>query len=485
MTTDALHTARRFDRGSWLIVAFVLAFALICITTAALVLRLPSDGCVIRDFSGNGRIVDACFGDWPTTLRPGDELIAIGGATLVDEADELDVPITPPPGWKAGGSIDYTVRRGGAQIELAVPIGQLSWAGVVRVFGYTLGDAIEEWLLYLSAALIFAFAPRSTAARLFFVAAAAHLAVTKLGWVGDPILSAKQFAAPLLFYINGLLDTFWIWIYWPSLLLLVLSFPRRVWPVARWPRLAPALFYLVPLGAFLTSLVVGSALPIIGVLLAELILLPLCLLVVTIDTFWRVHDPMVRAQTGWLLLGLACLIVPTVIGYPLLLFAPEFFSASFGSLPSLANFALTLVSALGLPLCLGIAITRYRLFDIEIIIRRTLVYSTLTLTLGLVYIGCIVLVRTLVAPLTGGTDVAIVASTLAIAALFNPLRKRIQTFIDKRFYRRKYDAAKVLAAFGATARDETDLEQLTAEMLHVVDETMQPEFVGLWLKEQS
>jgi hypothetical protein len=133
----------------------------------------------------------------------------------------------------------------------------------------------------------------------------------------------------------------------------------------------------------------------------------------------------------------------------------------------------------------GIAILRYRLWDIDIIIRRTLVYSLLTLTLGLVYLGCILLIRTLVAPYTDGSDVAIVASTLAIAALFFPLRRRIQSLIDKRFYRRKYDAAKVLAAFGATMRDETDLEQLTTELLRVVDETMQPEFVGLWLRETS
>jgi hypothetical protein len=115
----------------------------------------------------------------------------------------------------------------------------------------------------------------------------------------------------------------------------------------------------------------------------------------------------------------------------------------------------------------GIAILRYRLWDIDVIIRRTLVYSALTLTLGLIYVGCIVLSRTLVAPYTSGSELAIVASTLAIAALFNPLRRRIQNLIDKRFYRRKYDAAKVLAAFGATVRDET----------------MQPEFVGLWLRE--
>jgi hypothetical protein len=100
-----------------------------------------------------------------------------------------------------------------------------------------------------------------------------------------------------------------------------------------------------------------------------------------------------------------------------------------------------------------------------------------------VYVGCILLSRTFVAQLVGSSELAIVASTLAIAALFTPLRRRIQNVIDKRFYRRKYDAAKVLAAFGATARDETDLEYLTAAMLRVVDETMQPEFVGLWLKD--
>jgi hypothetical protein len=135
-----------------------------------------------------------------------------------------------------------------------------------------------------------------------------------------------------------------------------------------------------------------------------------------------------------------------------------------------------------LPLAVSLAILRYRLYDIDVIIRRTLVYSVLTLTLGLVYLGCILVTRTLVAPLTGSSDLAIVISTLAIAALFTPLRRRIQNLIDKHFYRRKYDAAKVLAAFGATVRDETDLDALTTEMLRVVDDTMQPEFVGLWLK---
>jgi hypothetical protein len=139
----------------------------------------------------------------------------------------------------------------------------------------------------------------------------------------------------------------------------------------------------------------------------------------------------------------------------------------------------------GIPLAVGIAILRYRLYDIDIIINRTLVYGLLTASLALMYIGYIVVLRQVLAPLTGSSELAIVASTLAIAALFNPLRRRIQNLIDQRFYRRKYDAATVLAAFAATVRDETDLDALTTEVLRVVDETMQPEFVGLWLKETT
>ncbi|HJZ46348.1 MAG TPA: ferredoxin reductase family protein, partial [Roseiflexaceae bacterium] len=178
-----------------------------------------------------------------------------------------------------------------------------------------------------------------------------------------------------------------------------------------------------------------------------------------------------RAQIKWFLYACALFLIIYPIG-------------SFVSSNDCWSIVFDLM-VLTIPTSIGIAILRYRLYDIDIIIRRTLVYSTLTLTLGLVYLGCIVVSRTLIAPYIGGSDVAIVASTLAIAALFTPLRRRIQNIIDKRFYRRKYDAAKVLAAFGATARDETDLERLTAELLRVVDATMQPESVGLWLREPS
>jgi hypothetical protein len=132
----------------------------------------------------------------------------------------------------------------------------------------------------------------------------------------------------------------------------------------------------------------------------------------------------------------------------------------------------------------GIAILRYSLYDIDIIINRTLVYGTLTVTIVLVYIGSVVGLQYILRALTGQeSQLAIVASTLAIAALFNPLHRRIQASIDRLFYRRKYDAAKTLDGFSSTLRDETDLDALNRDLVKVVRDTMQPEHVTLWLRE--
>ncbi len=140
---------------------------------------------------------------------------------------------------------------------------------------------------------------------------------------------------------------------------------------------------------------------------------------------------------------------------------------------------------LGVPLSIGAAMLHYRLYEIDLIINRTLVYGALTALLALVYFSGVAATEAVFRTLTGQQEqpqLAIVVSTLVIAALFNPLRRRIQGFIDRRFYRRKYDARKTLEAFSAKLRDKTDLEALNAELVGVVRETMQPAHVSLWLR---
>ncbi len=165
------------------------------------------------------------------------------------------------------------------------------------------------------------------------------------------------------------------------------------------------------------------------------------------------------------------------------------FAASLLFSSGLANSIAWTLGILGfmvLPVATGIALLRYRLYDIDVLINRTLVYGALTAVLVAVYLGSVVALRGLVFGFTGrSSQLVVVASTLTIAALFNPLRWRIQGFIDRRFYRRKYDAARTLETFGARLRNETDLDELNGALVSVVHETLHPEHVSLWLRTPS
>jgi hypothetical protein len=190
------------------------------------------------------------------------------------------------------------------------------------------------------------------------------------------------------------------------------------------------------------------------------------------------RDAASRAQLRWALGGFV-----VGLGLALLTFLPAFDWVRDPFWAQLLSSGFSL-GFLVIGVSLAVAVLRYRLFDIDLIIRKTLVYGALTLLLALIYFGSVVLLQNLFSAVTGQQSaIAIVVSTLAIAALFVPLRSRTQTFIDRRFYRRKYDAALTLSQFAQTARDEVDLDRLSAELVRVVEETMQPESAGLWLRQ--
>jgi hypothetical protein len=194
----------------------------------------------------------------------------------------------------------------------------------------------------------------------------------------------------------------------------------------------------------------------------------------------RVSTPTQRQQTKWVVFGIVLALGGGSVVVLLDLVVPRGVVASLVGTTSFYLFAVLV------PLSIAVAVLRSRLYDIDVVINRTLVYGSLTATLVALYFGGIVVLQRLFVLLTGQqSTLAVVASTLAIAALFNPLRRRIQSLVDRRFYRRKYDAAKTLEAFSTKLRDETDLEALTSEVVGVVRETMQPAHVSVWLRPEK
>jgi hypothetical protein len=251
------------------------------------------------------------------------------------------------------------------------------------------------------------------------------------------------------------------WTFWLAIVLGVVMVPIALFPVPpfdmrKWSPLAFALFLLF------------WVLP--GV-------------IAQIYRYRRVSSPMQRQQTKWVVFGLSAALTG-LVGVIILLatvpsLKPGSVAADFIGATATAGFALLI------PLSLTIAILWHHLYDIDILINRTLVYGVLTAMLVVVYFGGVAASQATFHTLTGQErqpQLAIVISTLVIAALFNPLRRRIQSFTDRRFYRKKYDARKTLEAFSAKIRDETDLDALSDDLVGVVKETMQPAHVSLWLR---
>jgi hypothetical protein len=209
-------------------------------------------------------------------------------------------------------------------------------------------------------------------------------------------------------------------------------------------------------------------------------------LVAQVYRYARVSSPVERQQTKWVVFGISVALVGVLATIFTLGAAVDLRPDQVGE--RMLSMFLMDAFMLALPISIGIAVLRSRLFEIDTIINRTLVYGSLTVMLVLLYLGGVTSTQTLVLALTGQRELpqlAVIISTLVIAALFNPLRRRVQAFIDRRFYRRKYDAARTLEAFSSKLRDETDLNTLGEDLISVARETMQPEHVSLWLRSSA
>lgn len=354
---------------------------------------------------------------------------------------------------------------------------------------HSLGLTLDFWAMYSSAtSLIFA----------------------SVWWVVGAVIFARRSEDRMALLVSLFLVTFTI-AFWPDIPgALARAYPAFWAPVGFFRVLGDVLamlfFYLFPSGQFVPRWTRWLAVvwvvqrvfnlftdtlpePTLWLqLLVALIFLGLLLsfIFAQVYRYRRVSSPVERQQTKWVVFGVAVALVG--IGAML---APYFFIEPTSSTGETTISVRTLIQntsgdafMLLIPLSIGIAVLRSRLFDIDVLINRTLVYGALTVSLAFVYVGSVVLLQSALRSLTGGeSQLAVVASTLTIAALFGPLRRRVQAFVDRRFYRRKYDAAKTLAAFSARLREETDLDRLKGELVGVVQDTLQPAHVSLWLRD--
>jgi hypothetical protein len=286
--------------------------------------------------------------------------------------------------------------------------------------------------------------------------------------------------------------TSWLWIpQLGSVVLVVLLFPDGRLPSRGWRWFAWLSVLLVLMGALLSALSPGpisvglgpvrnplgvESLPSFIKVVERVVNTLLFAAVISLFVRLRRARGLERQQIKWFVYATALTICGGILTYPV--------SEAIGSQwLKWIGFVPFIVGVMAIPISMGIAVMRYRLYEIDILINRTLVYGLLTAILAALYFGGIVLLQRLFVILTGQqSTLAVVVSTLLIAALFNPLRRRIQGFVDRSFYRRKYDARKTLEAFSTKLRDETDLEALSEDLVGVVRETMQPAHASLWLR---
>ena len=426
MSTRASPPATSSMRGGWLLLARV-AWVAVALTALAIILfSIPSS-----------------FEHYQSVCTAASEVCA---EQAVDQAT--------PEGVQTLGETGLSLRSYALLNVVVDKVFQLVFFAVGALIFWRRSDDRMAWLVSV---FLVSFGPVSVDQ----TAAYTLISSRPAWWLPVRSVDIVGSVSPVLFFFlfpSGRFVPHWT--RWLAVALIVNDVPRIFFPElsSRWPSLE-TVSYLVFLGG-VVSMVWSQ-----------------------IYRFLRVSSPAQRQQNKWVVFGLTLGIAGT---FPSQL--PVDLSLVGGDTPLTlllldAGFSLSLLL---IPLSIGVAVLRSHLFDIDLLINRTLVYGLLTALLVLVYFGGIVALQRVFVALTGEkSTLAVVASTLAIAALFSPLRRGIQSFIDRRFYRRKYDARKTLEAFSAKLREETDLGALNGDLLGVVRDTMQPAHASLWLRPEA
>jgi hypothetical protein len=441
-------------------------------------LSLPGDGTVIsfETSPGEDGLIIQALRDQPGGLQPGDEVLAIEPYPVDDWlVQSLRHPLSPE--LLTGGPLRYTALRDGRVETVIQPLERYPLSSALRAHW---SELVFLFYLEIVSLLVFARRPRLPAAQGLFLLSTTILASGVAFFLG---LQASDLRFGWMVFL-------WLWasVFLYSLMAAGLLHFSLVFPRPR-PILEhhPWILALVYPGAWLPyaalvltgwqSAATASARLVLAVQSTNAITAVYFLLTIisTVLDYRHSQSEVERRQLRWFVWAMVVANLPWV---------------TFTVIPSLIGLAPILSPALigilwcTIPTALAISILHERLFDIDIIIRRTLVYGAMTATLAVVYFASVVLMQAGLRLLTGQSQspVVIVISTLAIAAMFSPLRRRIQKDIDRRFYRKRFDAEQTLRAFAAGLRHEVELDEISQSLLAVIRETMQPESVKLWLK---
>jgi hypothetical protein len=480
----------RFDLTGWMVLGLGVLITGLAVIVTLYRLTLPWDGwSFTRDATGSGQrlIFYEKLVAGASPLQRGDVLLAVQGQPFEEMlARALTFNPQRPPTWTEGRTSRYTVLRGGEQINLIVPLVRLTPQQVLSAIA-------RSWLMdpsilpaLLISLFVFLMRPRSPAARLLFILSACNFASNGISQAvtGSNILNVadlfyREAFWPGQFFSNLL----WPFVIAPVYVRLFISFPVPKKTLVSRRRLTLLILYsfMPVLSLFAIATNPGEPLGFwrtwSAFSLLDFVLSLMIAILSAGHTLLTTHDATHRAQIRWVALGTIITSIGALSGGVL---------ASLGVLGQdlmVDLFASRLLS-LAFPLSIAIAVLRYRLFEIDVIIRRTIIYGVLTTILALLYFASIIVLQMAFENTTGHaqSELVTVISTLGIAALFVPLRRWVQNGIDKRFFRRKYDAARTLALFGARVSDQVDLERLSHELLVAVDETVQPEHISLWLR---